>query len=112
MYVSKPLRTGQKKLTKQQWETLLSTIQTSFEKCHPYNADILLNRTLRDLEAFRKYKFISPEEDALLQFFAVQCADALTGLFKWNDGNNRCVCCGEIIPEGRQVCPICEGGKK
>ena len=19
-----------------------------------------------------------------------------------------CVCCGEIIPEGRQVCPICE----
>ena len=20
----------------------------------------------------------------------------------------RCVCCGEIIPEGRQVCPICE----
>lgn len=25
--------------------------------------------------------------------------------------DNRCVCCGEIIPEGRQVCPICEGGK-
>lgn len=22
--------------------------------------------------------------------------------------NNRCVCCGEIIPEGRQVCPACE----
>jgi hypothetical protein len=21
---------------------------------------------------------------------------------------NRCVCCGEIIPEGRQVCPMCE----
>ena len=21
---------------------------------------------------------------------------------------NRCVCCGEIIPEGRQVCPFCE----
>lgn len=21
----------------------------------------------------------------------------------------RCVCCGEIIPEGRMVCPICEG---
>lgn len=21
---------------------------------------------------------------------------------------NRCVCCGEIIPEGRQVCPLCE----
>lgn len=21
---------------------------------------------------------------------------------------NRCVCCGEVIPEGRQVCPDCE----
>ena len=23
----------------------------------------------------------------------------------------RCVCCGAIIPEGRQVCPICETSK-
>lgn len=22
--------------------------------------------------------------------------------------DNRCVVCGEIIPEGRQVCPLCE----
>ena len=22
--------------------------------------------------------------------------------------DERCVCCGEIIPEGRQVCPDCE----
>lgn len=22
---------------------------------------------------------------------------------------NRCVCCGEIIPEGRMVCHMCEG---
>lgn len=22
---------------------------------------------------------------------------------------NKCICCGEIIPEGRYVCPICEG---
>lgn len=21
---------------------------------------------------------------------------------------NRCVCCGAIIPEGRMVCPMCE----
>lgn len=21
---------------------------------------------------------------------------------------DRCICCGEIIPEGRQVCPVCE----
>lgn len=23
---------------------------------------------------------------------------------------DRCVCCGDVIPEGRQVCPACEGG--
>ena len=23
---------------------------------------------------------------------------------------DRCVCCGEIIPEGRMVCPKCEKG--
>lgn len=22
-----------------------------------------------------------------------------------------CVCCGDVIPEGRQVCPICENGR-
>ena len=22
---------------------------------------------------------------------------------------DRCVCCGEIIPEGRMVCPVCTG---
>lgn len=25
---------------------------------------------------------------------------------------DRCVCCGEIVPEGRMVCPSCERGKK
>lgn len=25
-----------------------------------------------------------------------------------NMDDNRCVCCGEIIPEGRQVCPQCD----
>lgn len=24
--------------------------------------------------------------------------------------NNTCVCCGDVIPEGRMVCPICESG--
>ena len=23
-------------------------------------------------------------------------------------GADRCICCGEIVPEGRQVCPQCE----
>ena len=25
---------------------------------------------------------------------------------------NECVCCGATVPEGRQVCLICEKGKK
>ena len=25
---------------------------------------------------------------------------------------DRCVCCGEIVPEGRQVCLQCENGVK
>lgn len=25
-----------------------------------------------------------------------------------NKNLNRCICCGDIIPEGRQVCPICK----
>lgn len=27
------------------------------------------------------------------------------------DTENTCVCCGAIIPEGRQVCPNCEEEK-
>ena len=26
----------------------------------------------------------------------------------WRIMDNFCVCCGDIIPEGRMVCPICE----
>lgn len=26
-------------------------------------------------------------------------------------GGDRCVCCGEIVPEGRMVCPVCEAGR-
>lgn len=25
-----------------------------------------------------------------------------------NATENTCVCCGSVIPEGRQVCPVCE----
>ena len=27
---------------------------------------------------------------------------------KIRTSDNRCICCGDIIPEGRQVCKICE----
>lgn len=29
-----------------------------------------------------------------------------------NIGVETCVCCGEIIPEGRQMCPSCENDIK
>lgn len=25
---------------------------------------------------------------------------------------NRCVCCGEVVPEGRMVCPVCENNAR
>lgn len=28
----------------------------------------------------------------------------------WDATAEHCVCCGDVIPEGRQVCPKCEGG--
>lgn len=29
-----------------------------------------------------------------------------------NTGVETCVCCGKIIPEGRQMCPSCENDTK
>lgn len=26
----------------------------------------------------------------------------------WSMSVDRCVCCGEIVPEGRMICPNCE----
>ena len=26
-------------------------------------------------------------------------------------GGDRCVCCGEVVPEDRMVCPACEAGR-
>lgn len=40
--------------------------------------------------------------------FEDDLADALLKLFEGNKTDNRCVCCGAIIPEGRQICPNCE----
>ncbi len=40
--------------------------------------------------------------------FKDDLVDALLKLFEGGATDNRCVCCGAIIPEGRQVCPNCE----
>ena len=46
-------------------------------------------------------------------YHALHPPDAIHKAVKTKDGNtitdaNRCVCCGEIIPEGRQTCILCE----
>lgn len=42
--------------------------------------------------------------------WASEMASKMPDCFKNVQVADRCVCCGDVIPEGRQVCPACEGG--
>jgi hypothetical protein len=42
----------------------------------------------------------------MILFYSVFCYAPSDDSRKENE--NRCVCCGDIIPEGRWVCPNCE----
>jgi hypothetical protein len=67
---------------------------------------------------FRGFAFAINRVMAMIGTTCRQLADALTQAFRSYpqdplrlvDNVDRCVCCDEIIPEGRQVCPSCEGG--
>ena len=51
------------------------------------------------------------EEDSDWIFITVWMGKRILNVLKehkWMGNENRCVCCGTIIPEGRQVCPQCE----
>lgn len=41
---------------------------------------------------------------------AEKAAELLKNVIDAFENADRCVCCGEIVPEGRQVCPGCETG--
>ena len=41
---------------------------------------------------------------------AKKAAESLVDVIDAFENADRCVCCGEIVPEGRQVCPDCETG--
>lgn len=41
---------------------------------------------------------------------AINVAEGLKNVINALENVDRCVCCGEIVPEGRQVCPACEAG--
>ena len=55
---------------------------------------------------------------ALLEMHGIQTEDGALEREQWETlegirqiagtDENRCVCCGEVIPEGRLVCPVCE----
>lgn len=64
---------------------------------------------LKDMEA------VVPDDDLISSAVKVtiECArrfvTSMPPVYDWSlDNSNRCVCCGELIPEGRQVCPSCE----
>ena len=57
------------------------------------------------------------KNDTLKEVCNELCVHSSTYVMKWirekfgifvDDNINRCVCCGEVIPEGRQVCLYCE----
>lgn len=41
---------------------------------------------------------------------AKNVTESLKNVINAFENADRCVCCGEIVPEGRQVCPGCETG--
>lgn len=41
---------------------------------------------------------------------AEKAAESLKNVINAFENADRCVCCGEIVPEGRQVCPSCAKG--
>ena len=47
------------------------------------------------------------DEAARQQYVGVIGADEVPD----DVGGDRCVCCGEVVPEGRMVCPVCEAGR-
>ena len=69
---------------------------------------------------FRGFAFAINRVMAMIGTTCRQLAEALTQAFRSYpqdplrlvDNVDRCVCCDEIIPEGRQVCPICERSVK
>lgn len=52
------------------------------------------------------------EREARKEIKAIPLSDGQTNVFVCKNGtpHETCVACGDVIPEGRQVCPNCEGG--
>ena len=69
-----------------------------------------LKRYYDDKEHYLGYS-IAYNIDIVAERLLQQLAPTCTNLHQLTPADNKCVACGDIIPEGRQVCPGCEGGK-
>ena len=117
MNVKKPEQPSCSSLTERQWKCIVDTIEYAWDLGQVRTSD-LNHDILRDISALSVMSLITPEEVNLLKKYNKDCCDAYTAecerlkteLFGrvLVASDNRCVCCGEIIPEGRQVCPNCE----
>lgn len=117
MNVKKPDQSSCSSLTERQWRCIVDNIEYAWDLGQVRTSD--LNRDiLRDIAALSVMSLITPEEVNILKKYNKDCRDAYVDecerLKRELFGrvivasDNRCVCCGEIIPEGRQVCPNCE----
>jgi hypothetical protein len=78
-----------------------------------------LEKAIKKLEALRDeayYKGTNHKNECYAsnrmgQYTAYHKAVEIVKLAMRKDSTPGCVCCGEAIPEGRQVCPSCERGE-
>ena len=69
-----------------------------------------LKRYYEDGERYLGYS-IAYNIDQVAKAMLHQLTPTYTNSHQLTPPDNKCVACGDIIPEGRQVCPGCEGGE-
>lgn len=117
MNVKKPEQPSCSSLTERQWRCIVDNIEYAWDLGQVRTSD--LNRDiLRDISALSVMSLITPEEVNILKKYNEDCRRAYVEECEKLKvaiaarcliaSDNRCVCCGEIIPEGRQVCLNCE----
>ena len=117
MNVKKPEQPSCSSLTERQWRCIVDNIEYAWDLGQVRTSD-LNHDILRDISSLSVMSLITPEEVNILKKYNKGCRDAYVDKCERLKmelfgrvivaSDNRCVCCGEIIPEGRQVCPNCE----
>lgn len=120
MNITKPERPRCSTLTDRQWRCIIDEIEYSWDLGQIRTSD-LDRDILRDIAALSVMSLITPKEVNILKKYNKDCRDEyVRNCEKLKEAiigrvivasDNRCVCCGAIIPEGRQVCPICDKEK-